>query len=89
MGQRRRDETTIAARGAVGQPRSLEHDHARSPVVLQGLQRRPQPGEPSPDDREVNVVPAQCRATAVGEHRAARRAVWTVGPEHCGRGIGE
>ena len=53
--QQRRAPSTVASAGAEPDGVTLDHGHPQGRVASQEMQRRPQPGEPTADDRHVDV----------------------------------
>ena len=69
--QRRLQEAAVAARGAEGDRLGLQQHHAARRVLLDGLQRRPEPGQAGADHEQVGLLVAdQQRA---GARRVAAR----------------
>ena len=79
VGERRRAEAAVATAGALRDPIGLEHDDAQRRVRLEQADRRPQPGEPAADDRDIDRRPTvegrpgRPRIAVQVPERAARR----------------
>ena len=82
MGERGREEPAVATGRADADLAGLEDHHVEVGVVLLGLHRGPQPGEPSADDDEVGGGRAH-------QGRAGIRTPRLVEPERRGRGVAQ
>ena len=80
--QRRRAEPAVASGRSAGDAVGLEQHDARTGPLLQGLQRRPQPGQAAADDEQVGV-------DALAQRRARGGGVGRREPVRSRLGVGE